>query len=315
MIANILILSLLVYAATAVAASQALPGCDDRCGDLQIPYPFGTREGCYLNKNFLITCNTTHYDRPTPFLRTGNIQVTNISISGELHISNVAAKDCYPKSNSLKARRSSATLNLLEFTVSSTKNKFTVIGCDTYAYLSGLIEGQNYTTGCMALCDNITTVRDGACSGNGCCQLDIPCGLKDLRCTVHSFHNHTNVLSFNPCGYAFVTEEDKFNFSRAYIRNFTQKRVPAVLDWGISNTTCSTANNESNCVCGPNSMMVNPLPDGSEYRCGCLDGFEGNPYLPRGCQGKVFGIVRIVGNDNWGVDLKYWFEFCCCFRY
>ncbi|XP_022989770.1 wall-associated receptor kinase 2-like [Cucurbita maxima] len=280
MIINILILSPSVYA----VASQALLGCDDRCGDLQIPYPFGTREGCYLNKNFLITCNTTHFDPPRPFLRTGNIQVTNISISGELQILHFGAKDCYPKNNSLDARRTSATLNLSTFTVSSTKNKFTVIGCDTYAFLSGQIEGQSYRTACVALCDNITTVRDGACSGNGCCQLDIPSGLKGLRYRVRSFDNHTDVFSFNPCGYAFVTEEDKFHFSAAYIRNFPQRQVPVVLDWGISNTTCSTANNKSNCICGPNSMMVNVLPDGSEYRCGCLDGFEGNPYLPRGCQ-------------------------------
>lgn len=269
-------------AATAAAgASQALPGCEEWCGDVQIPYPFGMKEGCYLNEKFFISCNKTHNDSPKAFLQGGNLNVTNISISGELNILHFWARDCYPPNT--VPDLSTAFLNT-EFAVSSAKNKFTVIGCDTFSFISGLVGGtQFYKSACVALCDDITTVKDGACSGNGCCQLEIPKGLNNLNYTVSSFDNHTNVLSFNPCGYAFVIEEDKFNFSSKYIRHFPLERVPLVLDWAISNNTCE---NTTNCICGPSSQKVNFVEDGSEYRCQCSDGFEGNPYLPRGCQGK-----------------------------
>ncbi|GLT55047.1 hypothetical protein SLA2020_282000 [Shorea laevis] len=53
----------------AVAASEPDPSCIRTCGSLDIPYPFGTSEGCYLDPSFLITCNDTS-ERPTPFLGT-----------------------------------------------------------------------------------------------------------------------------------------------------------------------------------------------------------------------------------------------------
>ncbi|KAF2291301.1 hypothetical protein GH714_022360 [Hevea brasiliensis] len=47
--------ALAASAETPRATAQAMPGCPDLCGGLSIPFPFGTKEGCYLNKDFLIT--------------------------------------------------------------------------------------------------------------------------------------------------------------------------------------------------------------------------------------------------------------------
>lgn len=57
---------------------MSLPGCDDQCGTVQIPYPFGTREGCFLpgDKQFFINCSES-----LPFTSMdSNLQVTNISL-------------------------------------------------------------------------------------------------------------------------------------------------------------------------------------------------------------------------------------------
>ena len=42
----------------------ALPNCSNRCGNVKIPYPYGTSEGCYLNDTaifgyYFINCTTT----------------------------------------------------------------------------------------------------------------------------------------------------------------------------------------------------------------------------------------------------------------
>jgi len=33
--------------AVAAAAPVALPGCPETCGNITVPYPFGTRPGCF----------------------------------------------------------------------------------------------------------------------------------------------------------------------------------------------------------------------------------------------------------------------------
>ncbi|XP_038885912.1 wall-associated receptor kinase 2-like [Benincasa hispida] len=282
---KLIILLSATLAAAAPEAAKGLTGCDERCGDLKIPYPFGIKKGCYLDEDFSITCNKSH-DPPKAFLKDSNTDITNISIiQGQLHILQFVAKDCYTKDGPSEAY--TPTLELYDLTISNTDNKFIVIGCDTYAFISGEIEGQSYKSGCMALCGNSTkTIKDGSCSGNGCCQLEIPKGLKYLELDVRSFNNHSEVLEFNSCGYAFVVQQDKFTFSEKYIHNFTQEEVPLVLDWAIpANTSCLKAGNKTNCsICGTNTKTISFLDDGSNYRCQCLEGFEGNPYLPQGCQ-------------------------------
>ncbi|KAL6317147.1 hypothetical protein AAG906_029899 [Vitis piasezkii] len=62
----------------APAAAQSKPGCPDSCGNVSIPYPFGTRKGYYLNEEFLITCDNST-SPPKAFLTAGNIDVTNIN--------------------------------------------------------------------------------------------------------------------------------------------------------------------------------------------------------------------------------------------
>ena len=116
-------------ATTAAEAAQAKPGCDYMCGDVKIPFPFGLTDGCYLNKNFHITCE----DKVTA--KTGDFAVKRISIEDhELRVLNFVARRCYNKTGGL-VEGIKTSVKLGGYTISSTKNKFTVVGCDTYAYL------------------------------------------------------------------------------------------------------------------------------------------------------------------------------------
>nr|POE73337.1 wall-associated receptor kinase 2 [Quercus suber] len=73
--------------------------------------------------------------------------------------------------------------------------------------------------------------------------------------------------------------------------------MPMVLDWAIGNETCNDVEKKSNYICGDNSSCQNS-EDSSGYRCKCKDGYDGNPYLPNGCQGGA--ISQVLGCDIGG---------------
>ena len=278
-----------VMAAADTQFPLALPNCADRCGDVEIPYPFGLAEGCYLNGSgeFSIDCD---YSSGKPKPKTGAFFVTNISIqAGEIDIMMNNAIDCYSRfGNRLNNTMWQRGLTNPIFTISDTKNKFVAIGCDTYAYLQGVKNNERFSSGCLSVCESKSNVVSGNCSGIGCCQMDIPGGLKNITLEANSFKYHREVWSFNPCSFAFVIREDKFTFSSEYLTTMVyNKTLPMVLDWAIGSEKCDLARNKSNYVCGENSTCVNSRY-GSGYRCECSKGYRGNPYLKHGCQGIQF---------------------------
>ncbi|GMP46701.1 hypothetical protein CsSME_00014752 [Camellia sinensis var. sinensis] len=81
------------------AATKAAPptkadlknhGCMNRCGNLNILYPFGAKENCYRSKDFFINCSHSQ-----PYLRHGNLHVTTIWLDeGELGVMNYISRNC-----------------------------------------------------------------------------------------------------------------------------------------------------------------------------------------------------------------------------
>ncbi|XP_065623370.1 wall-associated receptor kinase 2-like [Quercus suber] len=215
---------------------------------------------------------------------TGNLNVTNISIEGEMDILMYNAIDCYNQLGTPLEINTKPRLKVPSFTVSITKNKFVAVGCDTYAYLNGILNDEPFSIGCLSKCNNTHNIVNGICSGIGCCQIDIPEGLKNIDFAAYSFNSHKDVWSFNPCSFAFIIQRDKFNFSSAYLTSLQNNRtLPMVLDWAIGNETCEVARNRGNYICGANSTCSDHN-NGSGYRCNCEQGYEGNPYLKDGCQ-------------------------------
>ena len=267
---------------------SALRNCPDRCGDLQIPYPFGLTEGCYLNgtngtTDFLIACENK-FGKPEP--KTGDFLVTDISVQeGQIEIMMDNDIDCHdkngtPQSNFMRKR----SLTNPIFTISHTKNKLVSVGCNTYASLMGFRNDKRFYYLCPSICDSRSDAVNGSCSGLGCCQTDIPGGLKNITVEAYVLNNDEDVWGFSPCGYAFIIQKDKFSFSSAYLTTLrNNKTLPVVLDWTIGSEKC----NKSNYICGGNSECVDPKY-GSGYRCECIKGYRGNPYLDHGCQGIQF---------------------------
>ncbi|KAM1224457.1 hypothetical protein ACFX13_044023 [Malus domestica] len=264
---------------------EVKPGCQDKCGNVSIPYPFGTKKGCYLNEDFLITCNSTHSDPPKPFLgKSNSTEVTNISVDGKLYITLCAAVQCYDKSGQLTYDITSY-VNLSSFFLSNTDNVHVAVGCDTYSYIFGYKNEQYaYSGGCISYCAGTAAyVVNGSCNGFGCCQTRFAQGINNFEVSAMSFKNHENVYNFNPCSFSFVVQDGKFNFSSNmlgsdYLKNAS---LPVVLDWSVGSENCTNVVNKKNHPCKGNASCYD-VENGSGYRCKCNDGFQGNPYL-NGC--------------------------------
>jgi len=278
---------LLLAAVTAATEFPiAKPGCQDRCGNVRIPYPFGTRKDCYYGPEFLITCNHS-FNPPKAFLNTSTINVTEITLQGKLHILKYIAKDCYNASG--RTLRNIPSFTLANFTISDADNMFVSIGCDTVASLTGNLKAADsteneYEVGCTSLCNSLKYVPNDTCSGIGCCQTSLVKGVNHFDLTVSSQKNHSGILNFSSCSYAFVIEKKKFNFSRSYLWDLKKvDKLPMVVDWSIGKNSCAEVKSTKN-ACQGNSTCYDP-DSGYGYLCRCLDGYRGNPYLPNGCLG------------------------------
>ncbi|KAJ6685313.1 hypothetical protein OIU79_015387 [Salix purpurea] len=209
------IIGLLVAAATAAPEFPiGKPGCRDRCGNVSIPYPFGTKPGCYYDAEFLITCNDS-FNPPKAFLTASAINVTEITLQGKLHVEKYIAKECYNASG--RTGRFNPKFTLAKFIISDSDNIFVSIGCDTVASLSGNLKeagsaGNEYEVGCTSFCNSFKYVPNDTCSGIGCCRTSLAKGVNRFALSVASQTNHSAILDFSPCSYAFIIEEKKFNF-------------------------------------------------------------------------------------------------------
>ncbi|KAI3864455.1 hypothetical protein MKW92_008319, partial [Papaver armeniacum] len=284
------------------------PGCQEKCGDFTIPYPFGigpSENGCSFTgdgvQRYNITCDTS-FNPPKPFFWFGSakdsgkhnmIELIGMSES-EIRVKTSPATVCYDDKTGEATIDESPWMGLIftPFSVSSTKNKFFGLGCDTVAQSFDPLSGFNAT--CFTTCETREDIIDGSCAGRGCCQQELPRGLKRIFTVVVSSTKpdgssaKPDILSFDPCSYSFVGEIDKYNFSASDLNgtNFHTKGrdIPIVLNWAIGNKTCEEAQKDpSTFVCQQNSKCSNS-DDGPGYICSCDTGFTGNPYLSPGCQ-------------------------------
>ncbi|MCD7471963.1 hypothetical protein HAX54_012783 [Datura stramonium] len=273
------------YTITKGANITKQEGCPKQCGNVTVPYPFGIGSLCAFDWGFEITCNISNDGSHKPLI--GNVEVYDIS-DAELRVSNVIGGRCYNSDGTVYAQ----VLPWTTFSESSpysfsTLNRFTVVGCDDNISITG---PNNFEYSCMTSCTSLEDVTEGVCRGKGCCQKQIPKGLKYYNTTISSTGNHTNVWSFNECGYAFLGEADSFHFrgspdlNEDDFVNRTKTSVPIVLDWAIGDLTCTQARNSKDYACGENSECVDSGTDLGGYRCSCNPGYEGNPYLTLGCQ-------------------------------
>ncbi|PIA33061.1 hypothetical protein AQUCO_04200069v1 [Aquilegia coerulea] len=278
---ELLLLFLLLWLLFALAAAIShLPGCQAKCGNIDIPHPFGIGRDCSYAPLFSVNCDTT-FNPPKAFI--GDLEVVHIS-QWEVRIKNVIGTNCYDQSGALTTQIPSyISLTGTPYTFSSTQNKVTILGCDAVGLIGSTgLQGLSYSGGCVSVCDRIENVIDGSCSGDGCCQTSIPKGLKVFNATVGTLNNSSRIRSFDPCNFAFLGDQDMYRFKVSDLSiTSSLDDIPVVLNFAFGTQRCV---NDTIGICKDNSYCYDPDNGVGGLLCNCTNGYEGSPYLNQGCQ-------------------------------
>ncbi|KAI3672469.1 hypothetical protein L6452_38557 [Arctium lappa] len=280
--------------------AQSLPGCPHKCGNITIPYPFGTKPGCYLSKSYHVKCETL-------IIASSKFKLLEISLGGRMRGLLPKGFRCYNKTHGLISK-SEPRIDLDRFLISSAQNLLTTVGCDTRANLKSF-KGEEYITGCLSMtgCDRLII---GSCLGMGCSQVPVPYDLTKFRIHAQSNTGKVGSWSYNNCTYAFLVEKDGYNFVETDLDNLQNRSFPVVLEWSVGNTSCEIAQmNKTTYLCKENSECYDASIEfynksSRGYNCRCAQGYGGNPYLPNGCrdinecEGPTNDCVHVCGNSN-----------------
>ncbi|KAF8022386.1 hypothetical protein BT93_F0041 [Corymbia citriodora subsp. variegata] len=261
--------------------------CEHRCGDVDVPFPFGLNTSCANSTDFLLNC--TNIEGGDIQLRWGNLTIRSISVGDSTMVASLPeAYKCYDQNGTLVNQSSSLAINLSSnprYRFSETQNKLTVVGCNTLAVVA---DGEGtFRSGCMSYCSgNVDFANKTTCSGQGCCQASIPVGLKTLNINISSIGGNVSAWQRGRCARAFVVANRSFNISNLTLPGFQDvgNNPVLVLDWMVEpNVTCPNDGSNWSSPCGKNADCKN-FTDGSGYRCVCKSGYNGNPYNPNeGC--------------------------------
>ncbi|XP_023632663.1 wall-associated receptor kinase 1 isoform X2 [Capsella rubella] len=158
----VVVIFFLSYTVLVKGQHQPRKDCQTKCGNVTIEYPFGISSGCHYpgNESFSIICKE---DKPH-VLR--DIEVKNFNHSGQLRVLLNRSSVCHSdkQGNETEFGYSNLTLDNLSL---SANNKFTVVGCNVLGLVGTFdIIKQNYTTGCVSLCDQ-PPLENGNCEGGG----------------------------------------------------------------------------------------------------------------------------------------------------
>ncbi|CAL4999767.1 unnamed protein product [Urochloa decumbens] len=301
--------ALLVLAVLAVASPAASligkPGCQTRCGDVDVPYPFGIGTGtggvnCSL-PGFEIGCASTGSGSTVaPILAGTDIAVLNLSVMPrpEARVLLPVAWQCFNSTGD----NTGYSYSMVRFNpagvyrISDTRNELFVLGCNTLIYTNSGPPGRygnTFYTGCMTFCNDSQSAQDGKCAGVGCCHVDIPPELTDnwMQFGDTSIWSHED-QEFCPCDYGFIVEKGYYLFRASDLTMPVNRTMPLRLDWAIrsggnsssSSMSCTAAKNKPQYACVSGHSECVDSTNGPGYFCNCTQGYEGNPYIVGGCK-------------------------------
>ncbi|KAJ1273940.1 hypothetical protein BS78_05G024300 [Paspalum vaginatum] len=274
------------------------PNCTDKCGNISIPYPFGVEPGCFL-EGFHVTCNYSFHP-PRLFLEfnssdpgsyhqldTARYEVPSGTLgdSGPLEIMPVELMEISLDPAEVRAYglvRSSCliTTNISSMYQIRRLQATTLMGPFVLAPMRNVLIGVDSDKRDMFGAGMLPIARD---TGHGDPFTYFGVNFRLIE---------ANLLNY-PCSYGMLVESSWYNFSTEdmvgydVLTNKHPRGVPFVIDFAIRNGSCPVAGGppppaDYACLSG-NSSCANAT-NGQGYVCKCLEHYDGNPYIPNGCQ-------------------------------
>jgi hypothetical protein len=130
----VLLLVLLPPVLAADVPAARSPGCATKCGDIDVPYPFGLDPQCAIHSGFELSCTTV--GRATKLFH-GSLEVIRLSVAdGKSWLKTLVSRQCYVRANDTN-RYNTAWMNItnLPYVLSAGDNKVVVLGCNSFAYM------------------------------------------------------------------------------------------------------------------------------------------------------------------------------------
>ncbi|XP_074271775.1 wall-associated receptor kinase-like 1 [Silene latifolia] len=288
----------------------AKPGCNDTCGEVSIPYPFGIGPKCYHNPWFDVECTDFNKFELKALKVSYNLESPDYVHPIGRQINWVEERtltmefDCqgycsHPSNNPNGVGYANSTdLRGSPFLYSSNRNILLVAGCGGDAVLKN--SRDEPLTGCAQICRNESKQFEFKhCYGEGCCQTTLPSSLD-------YFWLDFLVNRAKTCRPTMAVLVDKSWISNKIIDPMLTQLdcpVPSILEWTVPDLPIKLPSySNSSCIFKKPS---NGAGTGG-YVCHCkADYYQGNPYLPYGCQ-----VVEVCetcvqdclsyGNDTFG---------------
>ncbi|XP_078440238.1 wall-associated receptor kinase-like 8 isoform X2 [Wolffia australiana] len=244
-----------------LAASNAInntlnPSCKSKCGNVEIPYPFGIGEGCHMQEHgdFRVFCDeSTSPPKPT-IPSNPPLEITEIDLhEGLLRVKVPVSYRCVSETGETTSKIFNYDFTGLPYAISNLWNDFLVMGCDVL----GVLRLEERDTGCLVSYNRAIVLPRESCLGLDCCVVSFRGTLSNVTVGISSPLNYSQFTGLSRCGAAF----------------FAEINTPEFLSLDL---------HDSLTLSGVDMAVA----------LGCSVGFAGNAYLPRGCTGVDLRYVR-----------------------